>query len=217
MPTTRACGAHDPAAGPALDRARFDECWQAGTAAVRRIDADLLVLGEMGIANTTAAAAMSAALYGGPPDGWIGRGTGVDDGGLARKRDAVTAAVERTAGMAPLEVLRHCGGAELVALTAATVEARRRSLPVVLDGYVVTAAVAPLEMTRAGALEHCLAGHRSPEPGHGRLLERLAKVPLVDLGLRLGEASGALLAVPLIRMAAAAVVDVATFEEWGIS
>lgn len=203
--------------GPALDEARFEECWHAGTEAMRRLDADLVVLGEMGIANTTAAAAVAAALFGGPVGDWVGRGTGVDDAGLARKRDAVAAAVERVSGAAPLEVLRHCGGAELVAMAAATVEARRRSIPVVLDGFVNTAAVAALEVARAGALDHCIAGHRSPEPGHRLLLERLGKEPLLDLGLRLGEGSGALLAVPLVRMAAAAVVEVATFEEWGVA
>jgi nicotinate-nucleotide--dimethylbenzimidazole phosphoribosyltransferase len=202
---------------PALDRERFDQCWTAGAKAVAGLDTDLVVLGEMGIGNTTPAAAVAAALFGGPTEDWVGRGTGVDDAGLARKRAVVAAAVERAAGMAPLEVLRQCGGAELVAMAGAAVEARRRSLPVVLDGYVATAALAPLEVARPGALDHCLAGHRSPEPGHGRLLDRLAKPPLLDLGLRLGEGSGALLAVPLVRLAAAAVVEVATFEEWGMA
>ncbi|MGH9282033.1 MAG: nicotinate-nucleotide--dimethylbenzimidazole phosphoribosyltransferase, partial [Acidimicrobiales bacterium] len=207
----------DLATGPALDDQRFDECWAAGVDAVAGLDADLLVLGEMGIGNSTAAAAVAAALYGGAPGQWVGRGTGVDEAGLARKREAVSAAAERAAGLAPLEILRHCGGAELVAMAGAALEARRRSLPVVLDGFVATAAIAPLEAARPGALDHCIAGHRSPEPGHGRLLDRLGKEPLLDLNLRLGEGSGALLAVPLVRMAAAAVVDVATFEEWGFA
>lgn len=206
----------DLAAGPALDEERFAECWEAGAAAVAGLDADLLVLGEMGIGNTTPAAAVAAALFGGPAPEWVGRGTGVDDAGLVRKVAAVVAAVERAAGLGPLEVLRHCGGAELVALAGAALEARRRSLPLLLDGYVATAAVSPLAVARPGALDHCLAGHRSPEPGHARLLDRLGQAPLLDLGLRLGEGSGALLAVPLVRLAAAAVVDVATFEEWGI-
>ncbi|MEO7443210.1 MAG: nicotinate-nucleotide--dimethylbenzimidazole phosphoribosyltransferase, partial [Acidimicrobiales bacterium] len=98
----------------------------------------------------------------------------------------------------------------------AALEARRRSLPVVLDGYVVTAAVAVLAAARPGALDHCWAGHLSPEPGHRRLLDHLGLEPLLDLGLRLGEASGALAAVPLLRLAAAAVTQVATFDEWGV-
>lgn len=134
---------------------------------------------------------------------------------MACKVAVVEAACARTSGLEPLEILRHSGGAELAALAGATLQARRRSLPVLLDGYVVTAALAPLEAARPGALDHCLAAHRSSEPGHGRLLDRLGKVPLLDLGLRLGEGSGALVAVPIVRMAAAAVVEVATFEEWG--
>jgi len=207
----------DLAIEPALDPVRFDEAWEAGRDAVAALDADLLVLGEMGIANTTAAAAVCAALLGGDAAAWVGRGTGIDDDGLARKGAVVAAACRRIAGVDdPLEVLREVGGAELVALASATVEARRRSIPVLLDGYVVTAAVLPLELARPGALDHVLAGHRSGEPGHRRVLERLGKEPLLDLGLRLGEASGALAALALVRLAAAAVTDVATFEERGI-
>lgn len=168
----------------------------------------------MGIGNTTAAAAVAAALAGDDPDLWVGRGTGVDDAMLATKRAAVARAAARAAGREPLEILRHAGGAELVALAGAAVEARRRSIAVLMDGYVVTSALAPLEHAQAGALDHVLATHRSPEPGHRRLLERLGKTPLIDLGMRLGEGSGALVAVPVVRMAAASVVDVATFEEW---
>ena len=159
----------------------------------------------MGIGNTTVAAAVCATLFGGDASGWTGRGTGVDDDGLSRKVAAVEAASKRVGGLglAPLEVLREVGGAELVAIAAAVVEARRRSIPVVLDGFVVGAAVASLHVARPGALDHCLAGHRSAEPGHALLLERLGLDPLVDLGLRLGEGSGALVAVPIVRLAAA--------------
>ena len=103
-----------------------------------------------------------------------------------------------------------------MAVAGAVVEARRRSLPVVLDGFVVSAAVAPLEVAAPGVLDHCIAGHCSGEPGHRLLLEKLGKAPLLDLGLRLGEGSGALAALPLVRLAAACVTDVATFEEWGL-
>lgn len=198
----------------ALTPRRFREAWNAGVEAVAALDSDLLVLGEMGIGNTTAAAAVAAALAGDDPDLWVGRGTGVDDAMLATKRAAVARAAARAAGREPLEILRHAGGAELVALAGAAVEARRRSIAVLMDGYVVTSALAPLEHVQAGALDHVLATHRSPEPGHRRLLERLGKTPLIDLGMRLGEGSGALVAVPVVRMAAASVVDVATFEEW---
>ena len=204
----------------ALSPDRFARCVGAGRAAVSdAVDAgtDLLVLGEMGIGNTTAAAAVCATVFGGDAHRWTGRGTGLDDAGLARKLEAVTLASERARGLPPLDVLRQVGGAELVAIASAVVEARRRSLPVLLDGFVVGAAVAPLHVVVPGALDHCLAAHRSAEPGHGALLDRLGLDPLLDLGLRLGEASGALIAVPIVRLAAASVTDVATFQEWGLA
>ena len=205
-------------AGPALSEARFLECFAAGREAVGGLDADLLVLGEMGIANTTPAAAVCTALFGGPAEEWTGRGTGIDDATLARKVEVVERATRRL-GEAPdpLDVLREVGGPELAAIAGATLEARLRSIPLVLDGFVVTAAVAPLEASRSGALDHCIAGHCSGESGHRNLLEKLAMRPLLDLGLRLGEGSGALAAVPLIRLAAACVVDVATFEQRGLT
>ena len=203
---------------PALSTDGFAAAWEAGQAAVAELDADLLVLGEMGIGNTTPAAAVAGALFGGPASQWVGRGTGVDDEGLARKTAVVERAVSRLSEeTTPLEVLREVGGAELVAIAGACAAARSRSLPVLVDGYVVTAAIAPLEVASPGALAHCLAAHRSPESGHGLLLERLGLDPLLDLDLRLGEGSGALLAVPIVQMAAAAVTDVATFAEWGLA
>jgi nicotinate-nucleotide--dimethylbenzimidazole phosphoribosyltransferase len=129
----------------AMSPERFDEIVDIAVDAVDRLDCDLLVLGEMGIGNTTASAAIAASLAGGETAAWVGRGTGVDDEGLARKRRAVQESVRRIAGVTdPLEILREVGGSEIVAITAATVAARRRSIPVVLDGYVVTAAVLPL-------------------------------------------------------------------------
>jgi nicotinate-nucleotide--dimethylbenzimidazole phosphoribosyltransferase len=119
--------------------------------------------------------------------------------------------------VSPLEVLLQVGGSELAAIAGALLEARRRSVPVLLDGFVVTAAAAALEAACPGALDHCLAGHCSGEPGHRLLLEKLGREPLLDLGMRLGEASGALAAVPLVRLAAACVTEVATFEEWGLT
>lgn len=200
---------------PALTRERFAEVVRAAVAVVADLDADLLVIGEMGIGNTTVAAAVTHALLGGDASAWVGRGTGVDDAGLERKRAAVTAAAARVAGVDdPIEVLREVGGSELVAMAAAVVAARLRSIPVVLDGYVATAAVLPLHLAHPGALDHCLAGHCSAEQAHRALLERIGVAPLVDLGLRLGEGSGAMVAVPIVRMACAAVVDVPTFAEW---
>jgi nicotinate-nucleotide--dimethylbenzimidazole phosphoribosyltransferase len=199
----------------AMSPDRFAEAAEAGRLAVETLDADLLVLGEMGIGNTTAAAAVAAALGGGEVAAWVGRGTGVDDDGLARKREAVRCAVDRVAGVLdPLEVLRELGGAELVAMAAAIVEARHRKLPVLIDGYVVTAAALPLAVVAGHALDHCLVGHCSSEPGHRRLLQRLGKQPLLDLEMRLGEGSGAMAAVPLVAMACAGITEVPTFGEW---
>ena len=199
----------------AMSADRFAEAAEAGRRAVDELDADLLVLGEMGIGNTTAAAAVAAALGGGEVAAWVGRGTGLDDAGLDRKREAVRRAIDRVAGVLdPLEVLREVGGAELVAMAAAIVAARHRRLPVLIDGYVVTAAALPLATVRRDALDHCLVGHCSSEPGHRRLLERLGKPPLLDLEMRLGEGSGAMAAVPLVAMACAGVTEVPTFGEW---
>jgi nicotinate-nucleotide--dimethylbenzimidazole phosphoribosyltransferase len=199
----------------ALSEERFDDIVRIAFAAVDELDCDLLVLGEMGIGNTTPSAAIAASLAGGETAAWVGRGTGVDDDGLARKRQAVQEAVRRIAGITdPIEILREVGGAEIAAITAATVAARRRSIPVVLDGYVVTAAVLPLNEIDPAAIAHCTVGHCSSEPGHRKLLERLGKPPLLDLDMRLGEGSGAMAAVPLIAMACAGITDVPTFGEW---
>ena len=200
---------------PALSEERFDEITHIAFEAVERLDCDLLVLGEMGIGNTTPSAAIAAALAGGETAAWVGRGTGVDDEGLARKRAAVQEAQRRIAGVTdPIEILREVGGGEAAAIAAATVAARHRSIPVVLDGYVVTSAVLPLSLVDETALDHCTVGHCSSEPGHRKLLERLGKRPLLDLDMRLGEGSGAMAAVPLIAMACAGITEVPTFAEW---
>ena len=194
----------------------FDAAVASGLAAVESVDADLLVVGEIGIGNTTAAAAVAAAVLGGEAIDWVGPGTGVVGAALAHKCEVVQTAVDRVGAVSPLEALRRLGGRELAAMAAAVAGARRRRLPVVLDGFIATAAVAPLAVACPGSLDHCIAGHCSAEPGHERLLKALGLDPLMRLDLRLGEGSGALVAVPIIRMAAAAVVEVATFEEWGL-
>ncbi len=199
----------------AMSPERFDSVVQSAFDAVDALDCDLLVLGEMGIGNTTASAAVAVCLAGGEATSWVGRGTGVDDAGLARKREAVQQAQRRIAGVTdPIEILREVGGAELAAIAAATVAARHRSIPVVLDGYITAASVLPLAMVDSSALDHCIVGHCSAEPGHRKLLERLGKRPLLDLDMRLGEGSGAMAAVPLIRMACAGITEVPTFGEF---
>ncbi len=180
---------------------------------------DLLCVGEMGIGNTTIAAAIAHGLYGGKAEDWVGPGTGVDAEGLARKAAAVRHAVElHMSHLAdPLEVLRRLGGRELAAMAGAIVAARIQRVPVLLDGYVATAAAAILHALRADALDHCLAAHRSAEPPHRRLLTKLGKEPLLDLGMRLGEASGAALAAGLVKAAVNLHNNMATFESAGVS
>ena len=200
---------------PALTPERFAEIVAVAVAAVGKLDCDLLVLGEVGIGNTTVAAALAGSLLGGDANTWVGRGTGIDDAGLERKQKAVAAVMNRTRGIDdPIELMRIAGGAELTAIAAATIAARLRSIPVVLDGYVVTSAVLPLHFANPASLDHCIVGHCSAEPGHRRVLDTIAKPALLDLGMRLGEGSGAMISVPIIRAACDAVVNVATFTEW---
>lgn len=200
----------------AMDHRRFDDVVDTARREVDALDADVLVLGDMGIGNTTVAAAVVTALF--PdvePAHWVGRGTGVDDAGLARKVEAVTMAVSRIAHLTdPLEMLREAGGAELVAMAGAIVAARHRRLPVVLDGFVVTTAAAVLWAVRPDALDHCVMAHCSAEGGHRPLLERLGRRALLDLELRLGEGSAAMAVIPLLAMACTGVVEVPTFGEW---
>ncbi len=180
---------------------------------------DLLVLGEMGIGNTTAAAAIYHALYGGAAEDWVGRGTGVDDAGLKRKAEAVKRAVARHEGHLadPLEILARLGGREIAAIAGAILAARIRRTPVVLDGFVVCSAAAALQALDATALDHCLAGHVSAERAHTQALKRLGKAPLLDLGMRLGEGSGAALSVAIVKAAVACHNGMATFAEAGVA
>ncbi|MFC7703329.1 nicotinate-nucleotide--dimethylbenzimidazole phosphoribosyltransferase [Plastorhodobacter daqingensis] len=181
--------------------------------------AGLIVAGEMGIGNTTAAAAMAAALFGGNPRDWVGRGTGVDDAGLGRKAAAVAAGLACHRGhlLDPIEVLRRLGGREIAAMAGAIAAARVARIPVLLDGFICTAAAAVLERLSPGALDHALAGHCSDEPGHGRLLAALGKEPLLQMGLRLGEGTGAALAIGLVQGALACHSGMATFDEARVS
>jgi nicotinate-nucleotide--dimethylbenzimidazole phosphoribosyltransferase len=199
----------------ALSPERFDAITKLAFDAVDALNTDLLVLGELGIGNTTAAAAVAAAFAGGEATAWVGRGTGIDDDGLARKRQAVQDSVRRIASVIdPLEILREVGGSELVGMAAAAIAARHRSIPVVLDGYICTASMLPLHKVNTHSLDHCIVGHCSAEPGHRLLLDVLNKRPLLDLDMRLGEGSGAMAAVPLVRMACAGVTEVSTFDEF---
>ena len=180
---------------------------------------DVLVTGEMGIGNTTAAAAISAALLGGGAAAWVGRGTGVDEAGLSRKASVVEAGLARHAEALadPIEVLRRLGGREIAAMAGAIAAARAHKMPVILDGFICCSAALVLAKAAEGALDHCLAGHVSAEGAHGRLLAALGKEPLLSLGLRLGEGSGAALALGVVQGALACHSGMATFAEAGVS
>jgi nicotinate-nucleotide--dimethylbenzimidazole phosphoribosyltransferase len=199
---------------PAMSEAEFGEAVSIGFDAVSP-GADLVCLGEMGIGNTTSASALAASLFGGGAARWAGRGTGVDEGGLARKRVVIDAGLERHQDRLsdPLRAARTLGGRELAAILGAVIAARRHSIPVLLDGFASTAAAAPLASLDRTALDHTMVAHRSAEAGHRALCEELGMRPVLDLDMRLGEATGAALAVSLLRAALACHLGMATFEE----
>ena len=208
----------DFTAAPAMTEQEFLAAVATGYAAVSP-QCDLVCLGEMGIGNTTAAAAIAAALFGGGGARWAGRGTGVDDDGLARKRDVIDRALAHHAALLhdPLRVAAALGGRELAAILGAALAARQHDVPVLLDGFVCTAAVAPLYRLRTDTLAHALAGHVSAEAAHRTLLDELRLQPLLDLNMRLGEASGAATALLILRAALACHTGMATFAEAGVS
>jgi nicotinate-nucleotide--dimethylbenzimidazole phosphoribosyltransferase len=218
VPVGQGRPAHDFTGGPAMSEAGLLRAIDAGLAAVPG-GIDLLAIGEMGIANTTAAAAIAAALYGDPAVLWTGPGTGLDAGGVARKAAVIQGALDRHRAdlTDPLAILRHVGGRELAAMLGAILAARLRRVPVLLDGFTTSVPAAVLHAIQPSAIGHCRSGHCSAEPGHRRLLERIAFRPLLELGMRLGEASGAALAIGLVRAAVACHTGMATFESAAVS
>jgi nicotinate-nucleotide--dimethylbenzimidazole phosphoribosyltransferase len=207
----------DFTAAPAMSEADCLAALNAGAGAIG--DADLLVLGEMGIGNSTAAAALAAASFGGGGREWVGPGTGVDTAGVTRKAEAVDAALTFHARhlATPFEILRRVGGREIAAIAGAIVAARHARVPVLLDGFIATSAIAPLARGNPAITGHCLAGHCSAEPGHRRLLDQLGLAPLLSLDMRLGEGSGAAVAAQIVRAALAAHDGMATFTEAGVT
>ncbi len=206
--------------GTAMSEARAANAMSYGMMAAEP-GIDVLCLGEMGIANTTAAAALCAALFGGRGADWAGPGTGVKGAALAAKIAVIDEALAHhamaIAARDPLTLLAAVGGEELAAIAGAVVAARMGRIPVLLDGFVCTAAAAVLFAADKHALDHCLVAHRSAEPGHTRLLDLIGKRPLFDLDMRLGEGSGAALAVPILKAAAACHNGMATFASAGVS
>ena len=203
---------------PAMDETEFLYAIKCGLDAVPK-HADLLCIGEMGIGNTTSAAAICMALFGGTAQDWTGPGTGVTGNSYQTKVRTVSDAVQfhsehLTNGLVTLQIL---GGRELAGMIGAIIAARINRIPVLLDGFVTGAAAAALEAAQPDALSHCIAAHVSTEPGHRRLLEKIEKPPLLDLGMRLGEASGAALAIGIIKAAVSCHTKMATFSQAGVS
>jgi nicotinate-nucleotide--dimethylbenzimidazole phosphoribosyltransferase len=207
----------DIVTGAALEEAECAATMAYGMEAIAGVD--LLCIGDLGIGNTTVAAAVCAALLGGPVEHWVGAGTGLDEAGVRRKVAVVAAALDHHAGHLrdPFEVLRRLGGREIAAMAGAILAARINRVPVILDGFVTAAAAAVLHAIDPRALDHCLFGHVSAERGHRLALERMDKRPLLDLGMRLGEGTGAALAASIVRTAVRLHTGMATFGEAGVS
>jgi nicotinate-nucleotide--dimethylbenzimidazole phosphoribosyltransferase len=197
------------------------ECLVALSAGAEAVSAelDLLVVGEMGIGNTTAAAALAARSFGGAAADWVGPGTGLGSEGMSRKAWVIDRALafHADAPHTAFETLRRLGGREIAAIAGAVLRARQLRVPVVLDGFITCAALAPLAVAAPDIIAHCLAGHCSAEPGHARLLDRLGLAPLLRLDMRLGEGSGAAVAAQIVRSALAAHAQMATFAEAGVA
>lgn len=198
-----------------------DECAEAMAIGMAAVDdgLDILCLGEMGIGNTTSAAAMCHALFEGGAETWVGPGTGVTGDAFANKVRVVgdAVALHKPDLRDGLDVLRHLGGREIAAMAGAIIAARHARVPVILDGYVCCAAAAALHAVDSGALDHCVVGHVSAEPGHQGMLTEIGQRPLLDLDMRLGEGSGAALALMIVQAAVACHTQMATFDEAGVS
>ncbi|MBS0565378.1 MAG: nicotinate-nucleotide--dimethylbenzimidazole phosphoribosyltransferase [Proteobacteria bacterium] len=208
----------DFTAGPAMGADEALAALNRGAAAVDE-GADILVLGEMGIGNSTVAAALAAACFGGEVKDWVGPGTGSDTAGIARKVDAIERGLKRHAAAKgdAGAILAALGGREQAAICGAVLAARAARIPVILDGFICTAAAAVLAVADPRLLDHCLVGHASAEPGHRKLLAAIGKRPVLEFDMRLGEGSGAALALGIVRAALACHNGMATFGEAGVS
>ena len=215
-------GTADALDGPAMSEAQCAQAVQAGREVVRELPGNALLLGEMGIGNTSSAALLLARLTGEPIERCVGRGTGLDDSGLARKLSVLAAVLEAHRGVeAPLPALAAFGGFEIAMLVGAVLQAVEDHRVVVVDGFITGAAVLVAqrlaEIDGGSIVEGCVFAHRSDEAGHALMLRALGVKPLLDLGLRLGEGSGAALAWPLIESAARLLCEMASFESAGVA
>ena len=196
-----------------------DALFEAMSAGAQAVDtsANILLLGEMGIGNSTISSALAACVFGGDVAGWVGIGTGSDADGVARKVDVIEKGLAKHGARADLSAFLAFGGREQAAICGAILAARAARIPVMLDGFICTAAAAPLYGLNPASLDHCLVAHKSVEPGHQRLLEKMDKQAILDLNMRLGEGTGAALALNILRGAVACHNQMATFESAGIA
>lgn len=208
---------------PAMTRDQFRQAWASGAAAAERAAAghmDLFIGGDMGIGNTTSAAAVAAAILDAEPQDLTGPGSGIDDAGMARKVRAIAAGIARCRAeyaRRPEEILQQIGGFEIVALAGAFTRAAALGLPVLVDGFIASAAALAAVRRQPETAPWLVFGHRSAEPGHDRILTALNARALLDLGMRLGEGTGAAMAVPVLRLGCRLHAEMATFEEAGVS
>lgn len=211
-------GTADSTQGPAMTTAQCEQALSQGAALVRDLPGNALLLGEMGIGNTSAAALLMARLLNLPVVDCTGAGTGLDSAGVARKVQVLQQALDRHADVhAPMAVLAALGGFEIAAMVGAVLQAAAERRVVVVDGFITTAAVLVASRLVPAVLQYCVFAHRSGEKGHTRLLSHLGAEPLLDLGLRLGEGSGAAMAWPLLVSAEVVLADMASFESAGVS
>ena len=207
---------HDFTQAEAMSMAELLDAMSIGAKAVDT-DANILLLGEMGIGNSTISSALAASIFGGSVSDWVGAGTGSDETGITHKINVINTGLEKHGARSDLSALLAFGGREQAAICGAILAARAASIPVLLDGFICTAATAPLYALSPELLDHCLVGHKSAEPGHQKLLNAMNKTPILDLDMRLGEGTGAALALCILRGAVACHNQMATFSSAGIS
>jgi nicotinate-nucleotide--dimethylbenzimidazole phosphoribosyltransferase len=210
-------GTADALEGPAMTDAQCTAALRAGVEIVQGLPGNAVLVGEMGIGNSSSAALLLARLVGLPIERCTGRGTGLDDAGLARKTEVLRQVLERHAAREPLAVLAAFGGFEIAMMVGAVLQAAHERRVVVVDGFIAGAALLVAHALAPGVLGYCVFAHRSGESGHALLLEHLGVAPLLDLGLRLGEGSGAALAWPLLESACRVLREMASFESAGVS
>ncbi len=211
-------GSRDALTEPAMTAAECLAALENGMEVVKNLAGNLLIVGEMGIGNTSAASLLLAILYDVPLADCIGRGTGLDDAGLQHKINILTQVLERhQTAQAPFDVLAALGGLEIAMMAGALIQAASERRILLIDGFIASSALLMAERLAPGVAQYAVFAHHSVEPGHAHLLKSLNAEPLLNMGMRLGEGSGAALAYPLLQSACAIINEMASFSDAGIS